>query len=55
MLTNDRMREVILQGIEKANRTHIEWTRNFWVSDYGDPPPLNWSILKFWKEDLIWR
>ncbi|MEQ9330220.1 hypothetical protein [Thalassobaculum sp.] len=35
MLSNDRMREAILQGVEKANRTHIKWTRNCWVSDYG--------------------
>lgn len=35
MLSNEKMREAILRGIEKANRTHIEWTRNCWVSDYG--------------------
>jgi hypothetical protein len=22
---------------------------------FGDPPPKNWSILKFWKEDQKWR
>lgn len=35
MLNNRRVREAILRGIEKANQTHIKWTRNFWVSDYG--------------------
>lgn len=34
-LCNSDMRRAILKGIEKANRDHLKWTRNCWVSDYG--------------------
>lgn len=35
MIQNIDMRGIILRGIERANKQHLEWTKNHWVSDYG--------------------
>tara|TARA_E500000318_G_C3568376_1_gene216708 strand:- start:1396 stop:2109 length:714 start_codon:yes stop_codon:yes gene_type:complete len=35
MIQTKDMRGIILRGIERANKQHLEWTKNHWVSDYG--------------------
>lgn len=35
MISNSAIRTAIIKGIEKANRKHLKWAKNFWVSDYA--------------------